>query len=82
LQLDAKAFPQGSTHIVASYRAKVNDSKPVDAFGKVENLLRQPLVFFRREKCKEERKIAQRLLRKPERKAVERAAAPTLLFLP
>jgi hypothetical protein len=25
-------------HIVAIYRAKVNDWEPVDAFGKVENL--------------------------------------------
>jgi hypothetical protein len=44
--LDAKAFPQGSRHIVASYRAKVNDLKPVDAFGKVENSLAVAVGFF------------------------------------
>jgi hypothetical protein len=43
--LNAKAFSDWSTHIVASNRAKVNDSEPVDAFGKVENFLRSRWFF-------------------------------------
>jgi hypothetical protein len=35
--LSAKAFSDWSNHIVASICANVNDSKAVDAFGKVEN---------------------------------------------
>jgi hypothetical protein len=43
--LNAKAFSDWSAYIVASNRAKVNDSEPVDAFGKVENFLRSRWFF-------------------------------------
>jgi hypothetical protein len=50
-QLNAKAFSYWSAYIVASNRAKVNDSEPVDAFGKVENLkANTPVIFFGAEK--------------------------------
>jgi hypothetical protein len=48
--LNAKAFSDWNASIVASNRAKVNDSEPVDAFGKVENLKSNtPVIFSRAE---------------------------------
>jgi hypothetical protein len=47
-------------HILAGIRANVNDSEPVDAFGKVENQQSKPPVFSRSGKREgEELKTAQ-----------------------
>jgi hypothetical protein len=49
-------FPDWSAHIVASNRANVNDSKAVDAFGKVENSRSKTSAdFSEREKIKKGR---------------------------
>jgi hypothetical protein len=43
--LKAKAISNWNAYIVASNGVKVNDSEPVDAFGKVENFLRSRWFF-------------------------------------
>lgn len=48
-------------HIVASYRAQVNDSEAVDAFGKVENFSAIVVRSFQRKKRKEELKSRKEL---------------------
>jgi hypothetical protein len=75
--LNAKAFSDWNASIVASNRAKVNDSEPVDAFGKVENLKSNtPVIFSGAEKFgRKNQKTAQRtkLLRTCEKKSADAA---------
>jgi DNA repair ATPase RecN len=77
--LVAKGFSDWSSRIVASNRANVNDSKAVDAFGKVENSQSKMSADFSEwQKIKKGRSKLRPLRKQKFRK--RRLA--TLLFLP